>query len=401
MTAATSLPNTIVRHATEPHLALAVADVNWFNTENLFREVERDDVSALLFRCQDYRNAWTTGLRPWNWRRPLTQHGPALWRHDLVLPTGWMKSYPNLGMRPIATSIRRWQRAHVPGSQLALVMSYPFYIHLRDLVRPDYHIYYNIDDYALYWPNQADRVRELERRIVRESDLTICVARKRADDLRAAVPEAADRIKYLPHGAPTPSLDERAWSLPASAPEDIAHLPRPLLGYVGSLEDRIDWNLLQRISESMPEASLVLVGRTPPEGAPWYADFRRLADRPNVHALGWRSQSNINDYNRAFDVCLIPYLMDHPFNILCNPTKIMDYMVTGRPMVSTALPECLLYENLFHVARDNESFVAAVRSVVDSGSDDGRAEQRYEWAKDHTCRRVVDRLIDWLPARHS
>lgn len=397
MTAIRSPLHDAIGSVAAPRLSLAIADANWFTTENLFREVEREDVATLLLNCQDVRNAWNAGLRPWQWRRSLRALGPALWRHDLVLPSGWMKAYPRIGMRPIASSIRRWHRRTARSRQLALVMTYPFYRHLREMVRPDYHVYYNLDDYALYWPGQSDRIRELERQVVRESDLTICVARVRAEELREAVPEASDRIRHLPHGAPTASLSDRAWERPAPPPEDLAGLPRPLLGYIGSLEDRLDWDLLARLSESMPEASIILIGREPPRDAPWAAGYRRCVERPNVHALGWRPQSSINAYNRSFDVCLIPYRVDHPFNLACSPTKIMDYMVTGRPIVSTALPECRLYESLFHVAADHESFIAAVGAVVDAASDDGRAGARYDWARTHTCRQVVDRLIDWLP----
>lgn len=381
-------------------LALAVADANWFTTENLFREVQRENVATLLLKCLDYLNAWRRGTPPWAWGPPLLQRGPALWQRELVLPSGWMKRFPSLGMRPIGRTIRAWRREHAADARLVLVMTYPHYLYLRDLVRPDRQVYFNIDDYTQYWPRFANRVHELERQAVREADLTVCVSRLRAEELRAAVPEAADRVRHLPHGAPTASLSEHPWERPAEPPPDIAALPRPLLGYVGTLEDRIDWNLLSRLSEALPHASIVVVGRLGSRHAgdgSWYADCRRFLARPNVHVLGWRPQDQISRYNRAFDVCLIPYRADHPFNRVCSPTKIMDYMGTGRPIVSTALPECRLYDHLFHVADSDDAFLDAVRSVLDSGSDDGRAVNRYEWACANTCRRVVDRLLGWLP----
>ncbi|HMB03701.1 MAG TPA: glycosyltransferase [Isosphaeraceae bacterium] len=379
-------------------LALTVADANWFTTENLFREVRRDNVATLLLKCLDYLNAWRRGMLPRAWGPPLVQRGPALWQRDLILPSGWMKRFPNLGMRPIERSIRDWHREHARDARLGLVMTYPHYLYLRDLVRPDRQVYFNIDDYTQYWPRFAHRINELEQQAVREADLTVCVSRLRAEELRAAVPEATDRIRHLPHGSPTSSLSNHPWERPAPPPADLAPLPRPLLGYVGTLEDRIDWKLLTRLSETLPHASIVIVGRPGPKrtGA-WYVDCCRCLARPNVHAPGWRPQELIHQYNRAFDVCLIPYRTDHPFNRVCCPTKIMDYMGTGRPIVSTALPECLLYDHLFHVAGSDEEFLASVRSILDARSDDGRAARRFEWARANTCRRVVDRLLNWLP----
>ena len=132
------------------------------------------------------------------------------------------------------------------------------------------------------------------------------------------------------------------------------------------------------------------------QDAAWYADYERCMARPNVHAIGWRPPETIPRYNRAFDVCLIPYETDHPFNRVCSPTKIMDSMGSGRPIVSTALPECRLYAHLFDVAETVRRFHRRCPRLLDARSDDGRAEQRVEWARDNTCRKVVDRLLDWL-----
>ena len=48
----------------------------------------------------------------------------------------------------------------------------------------------------------------------------------------------------------------------------------------------------------------------------------------------------------------MPYACDHPFNTACSPTKIMDGMGSGRPIVATSIPECRLYAHLFDVADD-------------------------------------------------
>ena len=81
---------------------------------------------------------------------------------------------------------------------------------------------------------------------------------------------------------------------------------------------------------------------------------------------------------------------------MCCPTKIMDYMATGRPVVSTALPECQLYGHLFDVAPDDEAFVTMARLRVEGDPDRDRAEARFAWATENSCARVADRFLDWL-----
>lgn len=377
-------------------LALAVADAGWYTTENLFREVPAERASTLMLRCADIRVAWSKGQRPWGWNRPASQTAPGLWQRDMVLPSGWMKTFPRLGMRPIARTIRRWKAEQAGDGPLALVMTYPYYLHLADLVWPDRLIYFNLDDYRHYWPKLADEVTRLEHRAVIEADLTVCTSQHRAEELRQAIPEAADRIRHLPHGAPSCSIPDDPQHLPALPPEDIARLPRPLIGYVGTLEDRVDWTLMGEIAQANPTGSIVLVGRLGAEGeAPWQADRHRCLAMPNVHAIGWRSQSAIDAYNRSFDLGLIPYRVDHAFNVASCPTKIMDYMAAGRPVVSTDLPECRLYEDLFDVV-PSDHFSDAVKDRLARGPDDGRAALRLDFARENSCRNVAERLLDWI-----
>src|SRR5262249_17747019 len=108
-------------------LALAIADVGWFNTENLFREIDRENVSVLLLKCQDYVNGWRRGLYPWSRSCRLRKSGPSSFDQQLVLPTGWMKRYPRLGMQPVAHAIRKWWASRPKASRRGLVMSYPHY----------------------------------------------------------------------------------------------------------------------------------------------------------------------------------------------------------------------------------------------------------------------------------
>jgi glycosyltransferase involved in cell wall biosynthesis len=378
-----------------------VADASWGWTERLFSPLADQGIRVLLIKACDWRNAWQQRrpVRDWLW--PLRRVTGHLWEQTFVLPPGWMKTYPRLGMRPIARAIHAWREHLGTTRPLVLVVSYPHYLYLRDLVRPDALLYYNMDDYGLYWSSRRCAVGLLERRLVAEADLSVFCARVRRDELRDAVPEAVDRIIHLPHGAPASAIAPMPQHRPAPPPPDIAHLPRPLLGYVGSLGDRIDWEIVGHLARSFPEGSVVLIGREPAAAphARWYRDYRAATALPNVHVLGWRPPEQLGRYNASFDVCLIPYRTDHPFNRAACPTKVMDYMATSRPVVSTPLPECRLYGHLFDIAELPAAFAEAVRKVVAQGSDDGRAPLRWETARATTWEQTSAALLHQFRVR--
>jgi teichuronic acid biosynthesis glycosyltransferase TuaH len=383
------------RPTTGAEFDLVVADASWSWTERLFSPLAGLGARVLLIKACDWRTALHQRRPASDWLNPRRRLGPGLWEHRFVLPPGWMKTYPSLGMRPIARAVRHW-RGTLPGARpLVLAISYPHYLALRDQVRPDGLIYYNMDDYSLYWERRAHSIRRLERAAVAQANLSAFCARTRADELRRAVPEAAPRIVHLPHGAPAHALAPYPLRGPAEPPPDLAALPRPRLGFVGSLEDRVDWRIVADLAEAFPAGSIALVGREPapaPRHA-WYADYRRATALPNVHRLGWKSQEAVGRYASAFDVCLIPYLAGHRFNRAACPTKIMDYMATSRPIVATDVPECRLYADLFDVADSREAFVAAVRRIVAGGCEDDRAADRWERARASTWEHTAERLL--------
>ena len=80
-------PNRLTRPVRErAGLSLAVADVGWFNTENLYREIDRESVSVLLLKCQDYLNGWRRSLYPWSRDCRLRQCGKRCGSSSLSCP---------------------------------------------------------------------------------------------------------------------------------------------------------------------------------------------------------------------------------------------------------------------------------------------------------------------------
>ena len=67
----------------------------------------------------------------------------------------------------------------------------------------------------------------------------------------------------LPVGRRAPSTSARALDPePLPLPDDIAGLPRPIFGYYGVVDERLDYDLIARLADASGVGSVVLVGPT-------------------------------------------------------------------------------------------------------------------------------------------
>jgi glycosyltransferase involved in cell wall biosynthesis len=134
-------------------------------------------------------------------------------------------------------------------------------------------------------------------------------------------------------------------------PDDIADLPKPIYGYIGVIDERIDYDLVAALAEKNGRGSVVMVG-------PWTkVDPSTFPRCENLHWLGQREYSQLPSYAKGFDVCLMPFALNEATEFI-NPTKALEYMATGRPIVSTAIEDVILqFEDVVKVARSHDDFV--------------------------------------------
>ena len=152
----------------------------------------------------------------------------------------------------------------------------------------------------------------------------------------------------------------RARDAATEVPPELARLPRPVLGYFGVIDERIDYALLERLCDAFPEGSVAMVGPFAK------VDPGALPRRPNLHWLGQRDYAQLPALVKGFDVCLMPFALNEATRFI-NPTKTLEYMAAGKPVVSTAVPDVLRqFVPVVEVAHDHDGFVDAVARSVEA-----------------------------------
>jgi len=166
---------------------------------------------------------------------------------------------------------------------------------------------------------------------------------------------------------------------------ELAALPKPVMGYIGVVDERLDYELLGQLAEAVPGWSIVMVGPTTK------VDPGALPRRANIHWLGQRSYAQLPLLAKGFDVCLMPFARNEATEYI-NPTKALEYMATGRPIVSTAIPDVVSnFSSVIKVAGSTEEFVSLCRAAFHR-PDQEALERGMAMVADHSWESIVSRL---------
>jgi glycosyltransferase involved in cell wall biosynthesis len=225
-------------------------------------------------------------------------------------------------------------------------------------------IYHCVDEYSAFDGAGADIAR-LEEELIRRSDLVITCSKPLAQSKARINPNTV----LVRHGVErehfAQALDEET-----RVPDDIARLPRPIIGFYGLVAEWVDLAAMRFVAEAFPEGSLAIVGDL---NNPDRSELARLHALPNVHFLGRKPYESLPGYCKAFDVALLPFVKNE-LTENANPLKLREYLAAGLPVVSTDIPEAVsLADKGVYLAASTESFVGGVKAALAAGAGPSRA----------------------------
>jgi glycosyltransferase involved in cell wall biosynthesis len=224
-----------------------------------------------------------------------------------------------------------------------VLWTFPYNHHeARRHARPATVVYDWIDDLAVFTDYEARLLTRNHTRALAEADVVLCVARALHEQVLVQRPDAL----YVPNGVE----DAHFAGGVAREPEDpaVTRLRRdgkPIAGYYGALARWFDYDLVAETARRRPDWNFLLIG-------PDYDGTVRdsaILQCPNVTWIGPRPYPSLPGYLRLFDVATIPFRLD-PITMATSPLKLYEYFAGGRPVVATALAECVAYEEVDVVA---------------------------------------------------
>jgi glycosyltransferase involved in cell wall biosynthesis len=221
-------------------------------------------------------------------------------------------------------------------------------------------VVYDCMDELSAFKDAPRQLRQREAALLKSAQLVLCGGPSLFEAKRSlhpnvlSLPSAVDAQHYAPQVA-TSKID-----LMLKAEQVQGRIPGPRLGYFGVVDERLDMDLLAAVADAESDWQVVMVGPIAK------IDPERLPKRPNIHWLGQQPYQLLPQLVADWDVCLLPFALNESTRYI-SPTKTLEYMAAGKPIVSTAVPDVVAqFSDIVDVAESHEAFCAAVRRALDS-----------------------------------
>ncbi len=245
-------------------------------------------------------------------------------------------------------------------------------------------VYHCIDEFTVGTAGRKKTIiQQLENRLLSQADVIFANSLLTYQNKLPANPHTF----HVPSGADVEHFQGAAQTdVPAHSLVD--QLPRPILMFVGNLNEKIDSDLLANIAEMRPNYSLVLIGQS----------FFKDSVRDKLHALGVyflgkQPFAKLPAFLRAADVCLLPYVEGEATRYR-SPIKLYEYLATGKPIISTPHPEVDKFASWVSISHAAQ-FPEVIGQVIQTDSLQLRQERLKE-AEKHSWKNRVDLMLQIL-----
>lgn len=214
-------------------------------------------------------------------------------------------------------------------------------------------IYYCVDEYTAF-TGVTDGLRVIEEDLFRKSDLVIVSADKLFESKKHFNPNTF----VIRHGTDWHHF-RKSLAEETKIPDEIANLPKPIIGFHGLLADWVDFELLKKTAEHFKNGSVVLVGKIAVDAE---KKVKVLDDVANIHFLGRKPYSELPNYCKGFDVALNPFEINE-LTLAANPLKVREYLAAGLQVVSTDIPEVRILDNCL-IGENHQEFIEKIEFAL-------------------------------------
>jgi glycosyltransferase involved in cell wall biosynthesis len=227
----------------------------------------------------------------------------------------------------------------------------PAFVNALNIFSFDKVVFDCMDELTLF-KNAPQSLIEQEKKLLSKSDIVFTGGKS----LYSSKKEHHHNVYCFPS-----SVDRRHFEKAQNGirvPEEMDSFTGIVVGYYGVVDERIDYDLLEKTAQMNPTVDFVLIGpfaKVNPENLP---------SLPNIHFLGMRNYEELPNYLKRFDIAMMPFAMNDATKFI-SPTKTLEYMAGGKSIISTPVYDVVRdYDKHIEIVENAEQFTAAINKLI-------------------------------------
>lgn len=205
-------------------------------------------------------------------------------------------------------------------------------------------IVYQIVDKVQEYKYAGKSVENFDKMLCEKSSVILTPGKMIYEEKRKDFGEKVYRLK---HG-----VDIKHFSkIVKEKPEDFPKTDKPVFTYWGSIDyKKVDYKLLKFLEEKTNDFCFLFIGKIFDFK---YEDFK---DSKQIFFVGEKTYLELPSYATFSTGFIIPWDSEDQMNRHASPIKLREYLTTGKPVVTTYIPEFDEFKNLIYISKTYEEF---------------------------------------------
>jgi len=231
------------------------------------------------------------------------------------------------------------------------------------------------------------RIETIENKFVPHFDFVLCPHQQMVGYFKNL-----NRNTHLfPHGVDFEHYS-RATKKETVIPKDILYIRKPIIGYAGVVNERIDFCLLKYVLERRPDWSIVMIGpiRLSNENK---IIFDLLIKMANFYWLGYKRPDALPNYLKHFDVAIIPFKQKKWVKWISNPLKLHIYTSAGLPSVTSNFDNIDEFYDKIYIASHKSEWILKIQDALNEDEKKELKKRRLSLASENDWSKRINFLL--------